>query len=77
MWENLVLICTLKKGLTVIFPGMELVGPKWRLLLGSIINMAYAVGYMLMTSIAYIWKDGINFELSCLLPNIVFVMLFL
>ena len=42
---------------------MELVGVKWRLLIGMIIGMSDAVGYAAMSGVAYYIEDGVEFEL--------------
>ena len=56
---------------------MELVGPRWRLLLGMIYNVSYAIGYMMISAIAFIFKDGINFDLFCVSPTFLFFAFYL
>ena len=56
--------------------GMELVGQKWRFLLGMFFNGAYIVGYILITPFAYAFKDGFHFDLFCAIPVAVFLLTF-
>ena len=53
---------------------MEIVGPRWRLLVGMLYNMSYSVGYMIMTGIAILVKDGDTFDLIVLVPLTVYLL---
>ena len=58
---------------------LEMVGPSKRLVVGVMINMAFTVGYMLVTGLAFAFKDGLYLELACLIPHgiLLFVYIFL
>ena len=43
--------------------GMEMVGVKWRLLIGIMFNISFALGYAIMSGVAYYLRDGVEFEL--------------
>ncbi|ESO88919.1 hypothetical protein LOTGIDRAFT_153985 [Lottia gigantea] len=51
----------------------ELVGPKYRLLVGFMIQMFYSVGYITLAGIAYLIGDWRYIELAITLPVLLFI----
>ena len=51
------------------FSALEMVGPNKRLVVGVTINMAFTVGYMLVTGLAFAFKDALYLQLACVIPH--------
>ena len=52
---------------------MELVGPKYRIVAAMGIQYFFAIGYVLLTGIAYIAKDWKYIEIAMSVPSFVFL----
>ena len=52
---------------------MEIVGPRYRSVLGVSFNIAFSVGFMALPGIAYLVRDDRWLQLVMLMPNIVFI----
>lgn len=51
---------------------MEMVGPKDRLVAGTICQMFFSMGYMLTAAFAYYVKDWRNLQIALTIPGVVF-----
>ncbi|XP_071801158.1 organic cation transporter protein-like [Asterias amurensis] len=56
--------------------GSELVGPKQRVMYGSVSAMAFSVGYMVLVCLAYLIRDWRDLQLTMSLPFLPFFILF-
>ena len=54
--------------------GMELIGPKYRMVAGIVIHYFFAIGYVLVTGIAYAFKEWKYLEIDMSAPSFVFLI---
>jgi len=54
--------------------GTELVGPKYRVLAGFLIQGFYSIGYMLLSLLAYLIGNWRYIELAITLPVVLFAV---
>ena len=53
---------------------MELIGPKYRLVAGVVIQYFFAIGYVLLTGIAYGLKDWTYIQFAMSAPSFIFLI---
>nr|XP_039269896.1 organic cation transporter protein-like [Styela clava] len=51
---------------------MELIGTKWRTLVGISFQVSFAVGYMLLSGVAYGWRDWRDMQWACIVLSLPF-----
>lgn len=56
---------------------MELVGPKRRTLVGVLFQIAYSIGLMMISFVAYFVRDDYYLQVATMLPAFLFVPLVL
>lgn len=53
---------------------MELIGPKYRLVAGIVIQYFFAIGYVLLTGIAYGLKDWTYIQFAISAPSFILLI---
>jgi len=54
------------------FSVMELVGPKYRGVLGCTLQIAFSIGFMLQPAMAYFLRDEFTYQLAAVGPTFLF-----
>jgi len=53
--------------------GIELIGPQYRLFAGIVIEYFFALGYVLLTGVAYGYKDWKYMQITISAPSFLFL----
>ncbi len=52
----------------LLFVATELVGPDWRLFVGMMFSILWAIGYMIIAGMAYIFRSRLVLEMVLTVP---------